>query len=69
MKYIVVYIIKLYQLTVGMYFRGNCKFYPTCSEYMKQAILKFGTIKGFSMGVSRLFKCHPYSKYFGIDEV
>ena len=69
MKYIIIYIIKLYQSTVGLYFRGNCKFYPTCSEYMKRAIFKFGAIKGVVMGVTRLLKCHPYSKHFGIDEV
>ena len=69
MKYIMIYIIKLYQLTFGLYFRGRCKFYPTCSEYMKQAILKFGAIKGIGLGVSRLLKCHPYSKHYGIDEV
>ena len=69
MKHIIVYIIKLYQLTIGIYFRGSCKFYPTCSEYMKQGVLRFGVIKGLQMGVTRLLKCHPYSKHFGIDEV
>ena len=69
MKYIVIYIIKIYQLTLGLYVRGTCRFSPTCSEYMKQAVLKYGAIKGMWMGTRRLIKCHPYSKHYGIDEV
>ena len=69
MKYIVIYIIKIYQLTLGLYVRGACRFSPTCSEYMKQAVLKYGAIKGVWLGVRRLIKCHPYSKHYGIDEV
>ena len=69
MKYIVIYIIKIYQLTLGLYVRGACRFSPTCSEYMKQAVLKYGAIKGMWVGTRRLIKCHPYSKHYGIDEV
>jgi len=49
--------------------RGACRFSPTCSEYMKQSILKYGIIKGVRLGCFRLIKCHPYSKQYGIDEV
>lgn len=69
MKYIIINIIKLYQLTIGLYMSGSCRFSPTCSEYMKLAILKYGTIKGVRLGFFRLIKCHPYSKQYGIDEV
>ena len=61
--------IKLYQLTLGLFFRGACKFHPTCSEYTKQAIFKYGVIKGGLLSLKRLTKCHPYSKHYGIDEV
>ena len=69
MKYIIINIIKLYQVTIGLYMGGSCRFSPTCSEYMKLAILKYGTIKGVRLGFFRLIKCHPYSKQYGIDEV
>ena len=69
MKYIIIYMIKLYQLTLGLFFRGACKFHPTCSEYTKQAIFKYGVIKGGLLSLKRLTKCHPYSKHYGIDEV
>ena len=69
MKYILIYIIKLYQATLGLYMRGSCRFSPTCSEYMKKSISKYGVIRGANKGFMRLMRCHPYSKHFGIDEV
>ncbi|OUT40589.1 MAG: membrane protein insertion efficiency factor YidD [bacterium TMED6] len=69
MKYILILIIRCYQLTVGILFRGSCRFHPTCSEYTLQSIQKYGTIKGFLMGFKRISKCHPYSNTYGIDEV
>jgi len=41
---------------------NNCKFYPTCSEYTKQAIEKYGAFKGVFYGVKRIIKCNPFSK-------
>ena len=37
-----------------------CRFYPTCSEYMKQAIVKYGVFKGTFLGIKRILKCHPF---------
>jgi len=39
-----------------------CRFYPTCSEYTKQAIEKYGVIKGLWLGVKRILRCHPFSE-------
>lgn len=36
-----------------------CRFYPTCSEYTKQAITKYGIIKGGWLGIKRICRCHP----------
>ena len=69
MKNILIYIIKIYQKTLGLYFRGTCRFEPTCSEYMILSIKKYGLLKGLGNGVLRLFRCHPYSKKIGLDEV
>lgn len=46
---------------------GTCKFYPTCSEYAKGALLKYGILKGTLRTVGRLGRCNPWSKG-GIDE-
>ena len=40
----------------------RCKFYPTCSEYTKQAIEKYGVIRGCMLGIVRILKCNPFSK-------
>lgn len=39
-----------------------CRFYPTCSEYTKQAIIKYGIIKGLWLGIKRILKCHPFNE-------
>lgn len=40
----------------------NCKYYPSCSEYMKQAIKKYGCFKGLYLGIKRVLRCHPFAK-------
>lgn len=39
--------------------RGVCRFTPTCSEYARQAVIKYGAFKGLWLAVKRVFKCHP----------
>lgn len=46
----------------------TCRFVPTCSQYTKEAITKYGVIKGFWMGVKRICRCHPFNKG-GFDPV
>lgn len=38
-----------------------CRFYPTCSEYTKQAIQKHGVLKGSWLGIKRICRCHPFN--------
>ena len=40
-----------------------CRFTPTCSEYAKQAISKYGVLKGLFLSIKRILKCHPFGKY------
>jgi uncharacterized protein len=42
--------------------RNKCVFYPTCSEYTKQAIEKYGALKGIYWGFLRILRCHPWQK-------
>lgn len=39
---------------------SSCRFHPTCSEYMMEAVQKHGTLKGFWLGVKRIGRCHPF---------
>ncbi len=47
---------------IGIVTKQTCFMYPTCSEYMKQAVIKHGAIKGVFLGVKRLGRCHPWQK-------
>jgi len=60
--------ITLYKLVVSPLLGHNCRFYPSCSDYTKQAIIKHGAIKGVWLGIKRLSKCHPWGGS-GEDEV
>ena len=42
--------------------RKTCIFYPTCSEYTKQALIKYGFFKGLWLGFKRVLKCNPFSE-------
>ncbi len=45
-----------------------CIYYPTCSEYMKQAIITHGTLKGLRLGIARIGRCNPFHEP-GVDPV
>lgn len=40
----------------------KCKYVPTCSVYAKEAIIKYGPIKGTSLAIKRIYKCNPHSR-------
>lgn len=65
MKKIGVMIINFYQKHISQIFKSRgicCKYYPTCSEYTKQAIEKYGLIRGAFIGLKRILRCNPFSK-------
>ncbi|NMB46903.1 MAG: membrane protein insertion efficiency factor YidD [Firmicutes bacterium] len=53
-------LIRFYQLYVSPYLAPRCRFYPTCSEYGRQAVAKYGVIRGLGMLLKRLSHCHPW---------
>ena len=55
-------IIKIYKYFISPYFPLNCRYLPTCSEYTKESIIKYGVVKGFWLGLKRIVKCHPWGK-------
>ena len=58
----VISLINSYKYLISPLLGNNCRFLPTCSEYTKEAIIKFGLIKGTSLGFKRIIKCHPWGK-------
>lgn len=65
MKKLLIKLITIYQNHISKWLTSkniNCKFYPTCSEYTKQAIEKYGAGKGLLLGILRILRCNPFSK-------
>jgi len=60
--------IRLYQLVLSPFLGGQCRFYPSCSAYTRQAIAKYGFLKGIALGGRRLLRCHPFHPG-GVDHV
>jgi putative membrane protein insertion efficiency factor len=68
MKLTLIFLIRGYKATLSPLLGTHCRFYPTCSDYMVQAIEKYGTARGFWLGMKRLARCHPFHSG-GLDPV
>lgn len=65
MKKFFIFLIKIYKKYLSPFFEQKgirCKYYPTCSEYAKQSIEKYGAFKGVFFSIKRFCKCNPFSK-------
>uniref|UniRef100_A0A7C4U6G8 Putative membrane protein insertion efficiency factor n=1 Tax=candidate division WOR-3 bacterium TaxID=2052148 RepID=A0A7C4U6G8_UNCW3 len=62
MNRLFVFLIDIYQRFVSPFLPHSCRFYPSCSEYTKEAILRKGFIKGIFLGVYRIIRCNPFNK-------
>lgn len=69
-KYLLISLIDIYQAILspdhswlkGRFPHGYCRYYPTCSEYAKQSIIRFGLIKGSWLALKRVLRCHPWAE-------
>jgi putative membrane protein insertion efficiency factor len=62
------YLIRFYQLTFSAFAGRQCRYLPTCSSYMDEAIARHGLYAGAMMGLARICRCHPMGNY-GFDPV
>ncbi|HHX03132.1 MAG TPA: membrane protein insertion efficiency factor YidD [Tissierellia bacterium] len=60
MKTVLLALIRFYQRVISPLKPPSCRFIPTCSEYSKQAIEKYGALKGGWLSIKRISKCHPF---------
>ncbi|MGV3010983.1 membrane protein insertion efficiency factor YidD [Streptococcus thoraltensis] len=67
MRKVLIAVVRFYQKYLSPVLPGTCRFRPTCSQYMIEAIDKHG-FKGIMMGIARILRCHPCSKT-GFDPV
>jgi putative membrane protein insertion efficiency factor len=52
--------LRFYKRWISPLLPSGCRFYPTCSEYMCEAVEKHGALRGIGMGIGRLLRCHPF---------
>ncbi len=60
MKKLLLKLISAYQSSVSPHRPPCCRFTPTCSEYARQAVEKYGAARGGFLALRRLLKCHPF---------
>ena len=68
MKWVLVWLIRLYQYFISPLLGKSCRFHPSCSEYAKEAINIHGWHKGICLSIYRIARCQPFS-HGGYDPV
>ena len=63
-----IFLIRFYQICISPFTSSACRYTPTCSSYMLQALKKHGLFKGGWLGIKRIASCHPWGKS-GYDPV
>ncbi|HXW60078.1 MAG TPA: membrane protein insertion efficiency factor YidD [Myxococcota bacterium] len=59
LQQIALVLIRIYQLAISPLFPPCCRFFPSCSSYAHEAIVRFGFVEGMFLTTMRLLKCHP----------
>ena len=59
MKRVVIWAIWIYQRAISPYLPSSCRYFPTCSHYSQEAVMRHGVIKGGWLGLKRLARCNP----------
>ena len=60
--------VRFYQLAISPWLGSNCRYQPTCSSYMIEALKEHGLLKGLWLGTKRIGRCHPWGGH-GYDPV
>lgn len=60
MQWFVIGALRAYKFALSPLLPAACRFYPSCSEYMREAVERHGAIRGVWMGLRRLARCHPF---------
>ncbi|HPF27438.1 MAG TPA: membrane protein insertion efficiency factor YidD [Steroidobacteraceae bacterium] len=61
-------LIRVYQLTLSPLLGPNCRFYPSCSSYARDALEQHGALRGSWLALKRIGRCHPWNPG-GLDPV
>lgn len=59
MKYLLIFLVRVYQITISPLIPPSCRHEPTCSVYMIEAIKEWGVLEGTWLGLKRIGRCRP----------
>ena len=62
MKFFFIVIINIYKLLISPFLMSSCRFYPTCSDYINDAVIKYNVVFAFYLSVVRILKCNGFLK-------
>lgn len=68
MRKAVIGALRCYKRFLSPLLPSACRFHPTCSDYMLEAVDRYGAARGVGMGLKRLLRCHPFCEG-GFDPV
>ncbi len=68
MKTLVLGITRGYQILISPLLPPTCRYHPSCSSYLLQAVRRWGLLRGLGLGLRRILRCHPWSDG-GLDPV
>jgi len=60
MKKVLIKMVEFYQNGISPFLPKSCRYIPTCSQYTKEALEKYGALKGSYLGIKRILRCHPF---------
>ena len=60
--FVLLSLVRSYQLLISPLLVPACRFHPSCSQYMLEAVDLHGPLRGGVMGLRRVFRCHPFRK-------
>jgi len=53
--------VRVYELTLRPVIGANCRFYPSCSAYAREALATHGALRGSRLAATRILRCHPFN--------
>ncbi len=68
MRKLIVAVLRFYKWAISPMLPSACRYYPSCSDYTRQAVEKYGPVRGLWMGIKRVARCHPFHSG-GLDPV
>ncbi|MER2558014.1 MAG: membrane protein insertion efficiency factor YidD [Candidatus Competibacter denitrificans] len=68
MRSLLIALIRVYQIVLSPLLGNHCRFYPSCSQYAREAIESHGVARGVGLAIRRVLRCHPWHPG-GVDPV